>query len=291
MCWGDAGFNVAAVFVDSKCDMPLLDAITMSAPIITLTTDFGTDSFYVAQMKAAILSIHPHVRIVDITHSVPPQNIRYAAWVLVDSCYLFPDDTIHLVVVDPGVGSERRILLARYAGHEFVCPDNGLLTGIANGRTAEFLFQVQNSTLWRSDVSATFHGRDIMGPVSAHRSCGLPPDEFGKPSREIVQITWSVPRVENGQLKGTVEQIDSLGNLISNLPSSLVETFRSRGSALVRLETLTGIPIVSHYQVASSGSTVALIGSHGRLEIAVVNGNAAHELGVELGDEVAVGYG
>ena len=260
----------------------------MSAPIITLTTDFGSDSPYVAQMKGAMLSINPFARIVDITHSVPAQGIRQAAWVLVDSCHFFPEDTIHVVIVDPGVGSDRGVLLARYDGHEFVCPDNGLLTGIAHGSRAESVFSVQNLKYWRAEVSMTFHGRDVMGPVAAHRSLGVVPREFGPPIEEIVKLRWSTPQVENGEVEGLIEQIDSLGNLISDLPSSLVETLGSPDSVSVRIGSTADIPIVDHYQAATSGSIIALIGSHGRLEIAVVNGEAAQVIGAKFGDAIVV---
>jgi S-adenosylmethionine hydrolase len=256
---------------------------------ITLTTDFSHRGWYVAEMKGVALQICPDVQLVDITHDVPPQQIRYGAFVLRQAVSAFPPQTIHVAVVDPGVGTQRRILCFRCAEQWLIGPDNGLLTWAVQRLAARDLCcrVVANRQLFRPVVSRTFHGRDIMVPVAAHLARGLPWEEVGPVTDHWEVLPWPEPGVEEQAVKGEVLVADPFGNLITNIPGSLLHRWRDR-----RLEASLGrwdrIPIVSTYGDAAPGTLVALEGSSGLLEVAVVNGNAAALTGCGAGAAVMV---
>jgi S-adenosylmethionine hydrolase len=256
--------------------------------IITLTTDFGRDSAYVAAMKGVILSINPAAVIVDISHAIGPQNIAEGAFVLGEATPWFPAGSIHVAVVDPGVGTERRIVYASVGGQQYVCPDNGLLSCVCREKPPEVAFEVSNRSLFLADVSNTFHGRDIMAPVAARLSLGLPPRELGPAINDLAHFEWPRPEARDNTVVGRILFADSFGNLISNirredLPSEIeLERFFIEG-AQHRLEG-----IARTYAELSAGAPLALFGSSGLLELAVVRGNAAAQLQLAVGNEVRV---
>lgn len=264
----------------------------MPRPIITLTTDFGPGSPYVAAMKGVILSINPDVELVDITHAVPHQDIRQGAIVLDDACRWFPDGAIHVAVVDPGVGSMRRIVAARCGPHTFVCPDNGLLSRLALRHPPSTIIHVTRAEHWRPQISNTFHGRDIMAPVAARLSLGLPAEQLGDPLSELVTLDWPEVCVSPGKIEGVVESVDSFGNLITNITASQLETV-PRGEDQVRIECdeHETCGIFKAYADQPPMTLIALVGSSGKLELAIVDESAAIMLGVRAGTKVKVTWG
>src|SRR5262245_29261335 len=165
----------------------------MHRPIITLTTDFGTRGPYVASMKGVILGINPLAEIVDISHDIEAQGIREGSLCLAAACHHFPPETIHVAVIDPGVGGSRRLLCVAMHGQIFVAPDNGVLTWPARGAPSVDRFELSQSQYWRDPVSATFHGRDILAPVAAHLSLGVRPDQVGLPVADWIELNWPSP--------------------------------------------------------------------------------------------------
>ncbi len=260
----------------------------MPRPLITLTTDFGESSPYVGQMKGAILSRTPEAAIVDITHGIGPQNIREGALVLADAAPHFPAGTIHIAVIDPGVGTARQVVLAAISGAWFIAPNNGLLGLVARREKPSELYAITEPEYWREGgISATFHGRDVMGPVAAHLARGTPPGAFGPPLAELAPLDWPEPRREGAELHGEVLWIDRFGNAITNIEAGLLE---SHGAAAPPAVESGGkrAAWVATYGEAAAGSLVALLGSSARLELAVVNGSAAGELGLHAGSPVVV---
>ena len=257
-------------------------------PIITLTTDFGISSPYVAQMKASIFSIAPLVNVVDITHAIPPQDITAGAIVLTDTALRFPQRTIHVAVIDPGVGSSRDLVAALVEGHWFIVPDNGLLTGVTAEHPPWAIRKLSNEAFWLTDVSKTFHGRDILGPVAAHLSTGINAEELGPPHEELQKIPWPWPNVVNGQLRGVVIYIDSFGNLITNIQWRDMESWQPAGDVFVECGDVSIQGVSIAYADQPAGSLVALFGSARRLEIAAVNGNAAAVTGIEVGQRITL---
>lgn len=264
--------------------------------IITLTTDFGVEDAYAAALKGVILSINPRATIVDISHHIDAQNIAQGAFVLMTACPHFPDGAIHVAVVDPEVGSERRAIVLKSQRAVFIGPDNGVLSyaalraspeGWSRGGARSDLppglecFEITNPTYWRHPVSPTFHGRDVFAPVAAHISTGVPLREFGGAVSSIQVL--APPRseaLEGGDLVGHVLHIDHFGNIITDIQREDLPQEK------FRLE-------VGQRTIASLGQTyceadglTALIGSSGYLEIALKNGSAARSLGVKSGGRV-----
>ena len=188
----------------------------MADPIITLTTDFGEDSPYVAALKGVLLGLNPAARLVDLSHQIPPQDVRHAAYFLANALPYFPPGALHVVVVDPGVGSERALLYVELGGQKILAPDNGcwtLLPG-AEGAAVGYIRLVQERPL-APDISATFHGRDILAPVAGHLSLGTIPEELGPPLEDWVRLEVPVPRSGLNRIAGEVVFIDHFGNLIT----------------------------------------------------------------------------
>jgi len=260
----------------------------MSRQIVTLTTDFGGGSPYVAQMKGVILSINPDAVLADITHDIPPQNVRQGALVLEEVTHRFPQGTIHVAVVDPGVGTERKIVCAQIAGHYYVAPDNGLLSSVALMESPTQIVSLTNHDYWLPEISRTFHGRDIMAPVAAHLSLGTPMEQFGQPINELTMLDWPQPKTEANRITGEVIAIDSFGNLISNITTEPLTAVDDSSSVAVTCAGETTHGIVETYAQRPSESLVALIGSAGKLEVAVVAGNAAQKLSAKVGDTITV---
>lgn len=255
--------------------------------IITFTTDFGTDSPYVAQMKASVLSLLPAAQIVDITHSIGAQNVMEGASVLSDNAFYFPAGTIHVAVVDPGVGTNREIVAAQVAGHWFIAPDNGLLTGVLQKGEVSDLRSVANRDLWRSEVSQTFHGRDIMAPIAAHLVNGASAEEIGPSCKELIALPWPIASEKDSVVQGEIVYVDSFGNLITNILRRDVPTVAS-DNILVQCADVSINGITTTYGDCEAGALVALFGSTDRLEIAIAQGNAARQTGLAVGQTVVL---
>ncbi|GAC1470927.1 MAG: hypothetical protein NVSMB9_16540 [Isosphaeraceae bacterium] len=260
----------------------------MSGPgILTLTTDFGSDGPYVAAMKGVILSLAPGTQIVDVSHAIAPQNIMEGAFVLGEIIEVFPARTVHLAVVDPGVGTKRRLIAARVAEQWFVLPDNGLLSGVVRGRPPEGVWEITNPLIRRSRVSATFHGRDILAPAAAHLVQGGDPDELGPSCQTFETVRNFRPAKDDQGYVGEVIFRDVFGNLITNISEDLLGEGQSDGWVVeIAGERIAGIQRT--YGESRTGALIALIGSGGWLEVAMVNGDAAQQLAVGLGTTVRV---
>jgi S-adenosylmethionine hydrolase len=258
--------------------------------IITLTTDFGRDSPYVAAMKGVILSINPEATIVDISHGIAPQNIVEGTFVLGETTQWFSPNSIHVAVVDPGVGTARRIVYARVAGQQYVCPDNGLLSYLLRDQSLEYAVEVTNRSLFLAEVSNTFHGRDIMAPVAAHLSLGFPPHKLGPAVSRLNLFEWPRPERRDNAVRGRILGADSFGNLITNirredLPDDIEPAYFFVETAQQQFDG-----IVKTYFESPAGSPVALFGSSGLLELAIVQGNAALQLQIAIGDNLGVSW-
>ena len=258
--------------------------------IITLTTDFGTGSPYVAAMKGVILSINPDATLVDITHDIRPQDIRHGAVVLGDVTGLFPDGTIHVAVVDPGVGTDRPIVYTRIGQHHFVVPDNGLLGELLERTPADHIVRIENREYWREPVSNTFHGRDIMAPVAAHLSLGVLPEKLGPPAETTARLEMPKPRIRPGRIDGVVMEVDSFGNLITNITADMLVGYPMDERVCIVCGIYETFGILSAYAQQHPDMFVALVGSSGRLELAIVEGNASQRLGLQAGMPVTVAW-
>ena len=261
----------------------------MSA-IITLTTDFGLIDGYVAAVKGVILSINPQSTLIDITHQIPPQNINRAAFVLSTVCNYFPPQTVHLVIIDPGVGTKRRAVILKTPQYYFIAPDNGVLSYIIRKFSAKLdinsdlsAVAVTNPKYWRSPVSHTFHGRDIFAPVAAYLSLGVSMKEFGEPLSSINILPLAEPHIaSDGSLVGKVIHIDTFGNLITNIRE--IDLREGEPTIFIGNQTIKGLSKT----YAEGGKLVALIGSNGYLEISLREDNAAAYLNAQIGSEVAI---
>jgi S-adenosylmethionine hydrolase len=243
-------------------------------PIITLLTDFGTTDHYVAAMKGVILGICPEVRLIDITHEIEPYAIAEAAFTLSQAWKCFPPGSIHLVVVDPGVGSSRRPILVESEGHLFVGPDNGVFE-MANSLVRSIQVRaIENDRYFHHPVSQTFHGRDIFAPVAAHLASGIPPAEFGPEITDWVRLFRSA---------GIVLKIDRFGNIITDIPAQAIENKTTihieAGSAVIT-------EVAPSYSDAPPNTLFAIAGSSGFVEISINQGNAARQILVKSGDRV-----
>ena len=262
----------------------------MSDPLITLTTDFGEESPYVAAMKGVILGINPAARLVDLTHQVPPQDVRYAAFFLAGSVPYYPAGTLHVVVVDPGVGSERAVLHVEAEGQRLLVPDNGCWTSLLKPVSpAPRVIRVAEPRYWRQPVSATFHGRDIFAPVAGHLSRGVAPADLGPIMTEWVRLPEPpAPRPGMNSLTGEVVFVDHFGNLITNIPAENLQP--PRVLMVGKQSFRTGFRWVRTYAEADPGRLVALASSNGMLEVAVAQGSAARKLKAGVGTPVTVGW-
>jgi S-adenosylmethionine hydrolase len=256
--------------------------------LVTLTTDFGVSSPYVAQMKAVLLSLSSGIRIIDITHGIHSQNVAEGAVVLADVTPLFPAGTIHIAVIDPGVGTARRLLFTECSGQKYLLPDNGLLTLVARKNPPNLLISLENCKYWRPEVCSTFHGRDILAPVAAHICLGVSPGDLGPQVTDFVRLPWPDAAIGPGRIAGHIIYVDSLGNLITNITRQQLTQIGPLGDSEVSLLGKTIVGIGSTYADSPPGSLVALCDSQGRLEIAMVNGNAARELATLPGAAVEV---
>ncbi|WP_337173077.1 SAM-dependent chlorinase/fluorinase [Paludisphaera sp.] len=257
----------------------------MRPGIVTLTTDFGGVGPYVAAMKGVLLGMAPGVAIVDVCHSIAPQNILEGAFVLEGIVKAFPEGTVHLAVVDPGVGTARRMLAIRTAGQWFVLPDNGLITGVAGLYGVEAAWEIANPRLARGEVAPTFHGRDVLAPAAAHILKGGDPAELGPATERFVTLRNFEPTPAERGCIGEVIFRDAFGNLITNIGEAHLAARPSRDWVVeVGGRRIDGV--ARTYGESPPGSLIALLGSTGWVEVAVVNGDAGRLLSAGPGATV-----
>lgn len=241
--------------------------------IVTLLTDFGTADGYVATMKGVIMCMAPECRIMDATHEIPPQDIRAGAWALMQYWRWFPQRTIHIAVVDPGVGTGRDALLVRADGHWFLSPDNGLLSGVLRQARQVELRRLLPGVHHPSGRSATFHGRDVFAYVAGLLAQGASPHTISETTKSVVMPKWATVMVSKDRIVGEVIHVDRFGNLITNITRRLLD--ESGGSDYsVRLSGGPILQMCNTYGDGKEGELIALINSSDAVEIAVVNGSA-----------------
>jgi S-adenosylmethionine hydrolase len=275
---------------------------------IALLSDFGDRDTYVGTMKGVILGICPDVILVDVTHNIDPQHVRQGAFMLHSSFYHFPQGTIFLVVIDPGVGSMRRPIALRGGGYTFVAPDNGVLTYVMDMLGQGEIVELVNSDYWLPEVSKTFHGRDIFAPVAAHLATGVPLRELGEPSGQVVRLPKPQMDVNGTRVTGEVMHIDHFGNITTSIGHLYWENEANLTLTPAFDDALPSLPIGAQsstvllhgkviysvrasYSEALRGDLLALVGSSGYLEVAVNQGNAAERLDVVVGDRVELEIG
>lgn len=250
---------------------------------ITLLSDFGTRDGYAATMRGVIAAIAPRVIIEDATHDVTPGDVAGGAWALGSYWRYFPAGTVHVAVVDPGVGSDRRALAAAVDGHFFVAPDNGLLTYVLRERPAARVVSIENAAYVRETISATFHGRDIFAPAAAHLALGVSLDQLGPVVPNALLLPELIPTRSGDIIRGQIVHIDRFGNLITNVPGEWISP-----QAKVRFGAIDLGVVRRTYSEAQSGHAVAVVGSAGFLEIGVRDGEAARVLWKGKGTIVVV---
>ncbi len=255
--------------------------------IITLTTDFGYKDPFVGIMKGVVARINPLAQIIDLSHGIAPQDIMGAALILRHSVNFFPPGSIHVVVVDPGVGSSRRPLLIECRGNFFIGPDNGVLSLSLGGEEPTRMVHLSNTEYHRRPVSATFHGRDIFAPVAAHLSAGVDFTAFGDAVENITRIHW--PRVSKTPrgLQGEIVYIDGFGNLFTNITEQDLGAFPD-GRFAIGIGGVLIQGLATNYVAGGTGQCVALINSWGLLEIAVYLGSAERACGARIGDKLDI---
>ena len=280
----------------------------MATSLLVFTTDFGLSDSYAGVMKGVALGINPDLTLIDLTHQIAPQNVFQGSFALGVSYRYFPPNTIHVVVVDPGVGTSRRPVLLQTPHGSFVAPDNGLLSRVlddyipnpptASGPVelppAPRAYHLTNPDYWLHPVSSTFHGRDIFTPVGSHLSLGVPPASLGEATDILEYLPVPHPRVNDEGIRGEIMYGDIYGNLISNVPGKLLEgrsitEVRIRGRSISRLSRTFNDGPPSGNDKPPSG-LVALVGSHGYLEVAVPNGSAAAALPAGPGEPIGVTF-
>lgn len=271
--------------------------------LISLTTDFGDQDGYVGVMKGVMASIAPSATFVDLTHAIPPQDIRSAAYVLWTALPYFPPESVHLVVVDPGVGTARRPIAARTAWGAMVGPDNGVFSYVWDVAPPTAIVELRNPQYRRAEVCATFHGRDIFSPAAAYLARGVPLEDFGPAITDPVRLPAPTCRFQDGALHGEVLYADHFGNLITSIGRlswegaqlRLEPAFSAAPALLLPFERSEVFvvgrslgPLRRTYGEVALGAALALIGSEGLLELAIARGNAAAGLGLPIGAPVTV---
>jgi S-adenosylmethionine hydrolase len=256
--------------------------------IVTFTTDFGAHDHYVGTMKGVVLGIAPAATLVDICHEVVSFDVMDGALTLGQAYRFFPPGTIHVVVVDPGVGGVRRPIIADTGRHVFVCPDNGVLSCVYLHESKVSVRHIVNDRYFLHPVSNTFHGRDIFAPVAAHIAAGVPIEEFGPEIQDCE--TLSIPRpqaVGKGQVQGSVLKIDKFGNVVTNItPKDVVEFIGSGNAFQVKVANTIVSDFRTSYAGAESGQLFSIFGSMGYLEVASNQSSAAETLNIAAGDVV-----
>lgn len=260
--------------------------------IITLLTDFGLSDVYVGVMKGAIARINSELKIIDLTHEIPPQNIAAARFCLMNSVAYFPTETVHIAVVDPGVGSKRRPVAIQCANCFLVGPDNGLFSGVLSRESPIAAVELTNSKYWRSaQPSTTFHGRDIFAPAGAHLANGVALTDLGQSIDPNTLVQLSIPNCTATPtgIAGYIQYVDRFGNLIANIPNKLVAR-KNWSVTISKNDRVLSIPSGQTYSNTKQGDLIAIIGSDGWLEIAVNGGSAQSVLQLKIGDNVQINY-
>ena len=258
----------------------------MSTPIITLTTDFGTADGFVGAMKGIILGINREARLVDIAHTVPRQDVFAGAMVLRNTWKHFPAGTIHLGVIDPGVGTDRAAIVAVVDDGLFVLPDNGMITLVARETPIRAAYAITNRIYMRDTISRTFHGRDVFAPVAAHLSLGRPAESVGPLLEDLVRLPYSEPIASARRIEGEIVYRDNYGNLFTNIVADMVPD----GHAALEVGGHRIGGPRSAYGEVPAGEILFLVGSSDLVEIAVNGGNAAEKLGAGIGTPVALSW-
>jgi S-adenosylmethionine hydrolase len=260
----------------------------MRSSIITLLTDFGLKDPYLASMKGVILKINPRCMLIDITHQVNPHDVEEGAFILANAYSTFPKGTIHLAVVDPGVGGPRKPILLVTENHFFIGPDNGLFTFALQREKMKQGVALTRPNFFLPRVSTTFHGRDIFAPVAAHLSLGIRPKAFGKEIDSWVELPSQKPRMKEGKLLGEIIHVDTFGNLVSNIDQQRLSQFSKDRSFVIRVGRRTIRGLEKRYQEGKKNEPIALFGSGGFLEISIREGNAQKLLKVRRGDPIQI---
>jgi S-adenosylmethionine hydrolase len=259
----------------------------MPRSIITLTTDFGLKDPYVAEIKAVILSINPKAIIVDITHEIEKFNVRMGAYVLASASLYFPKETIHVAVIDPGVGTRRRPLLVETKQAFYVGPDNGVLALAAKNQGIKHIYEIKNRKLMMPKISNTFHGRDIFAPIAAYLSKGIKPVEFGPEIGKIVIPKFAKTIQRKDAFFGEVLHVDDFGNVITNFGEKELKTLGIRDAVNLEIKGVNlSLKLCKAYAEVEAQKPLAIIGSHNFLEISINQGNAAKTFDIKVGDKV-----
>ena len=253
-----------------------------SPRIVTLTTDFGTGSGYVAELKGRLLHARRPFTLIDITHDVPPHDVGAAAWLVAWACPAFPPGSLHLIIVDPGVGTARRIVWVKAGGQDYLAPDNGVLSRVLAATPADETRVLEVP----AGASNTFHGRDVIAPAAASIIEGVPPESLGPEAGQLERLPIPVPRETPAGLEGAVVAIDTFGNLLTNLPADLLPRLVAAGRLVVGDREITRI--VGTYGEAPPGTPVALVSSQGLIEAAVVQGRGDAILTARVGTRVVL---
>ena len=256
--------------------------------MITLTSDFGLKDPYVAEMKAAILTINSKATIIDITHEVEKFKIRQAAFVLASAVPYFPEDTVHLAVVDPGVGTQRRAIIVKAKKTLFVGPDNGILVLAAQKQGIERVHELTNPKFMLSKISNTFHGRDVFAPAAAYLNEGVRPEEFGLEVKDFVNPEFVKIKKTKSSMIGEILHIDGFGNIITNIKEKDITGLNGQPVTIEFSKTSLKLPLAKTYGEAKPKEALALTGSHGFIEIALNQGNAAKKYHAKVGEKIKV---
>lgn len=260
----------------------------MPAPVIAFLSDFGQCDTYVGCVKGALYKKSPHARIVDLTHQVPPQDVAAGAWLLRQSVPWMPHGTVVLAVVDPGVGTQRPMIAVKTDNYLAVAPDNGLLSWWLATETILEIRRLENKELWNDSVSATFHARDVMGPVAGFLCAGGKFEQVGATVQRLIELPKPYLQNDSGSIRGEVVYIDHFGNAITNIPVGI--DANKRNELIKRTVTVdnVNVPMVSSYDSGQTNQLIGLIGSSGTLELAVKNGSAAELHGITRGKLVTL---
>ena len=258
--------------------------------MITLVTDFGNESGYAGVMKGVILTVNHNCQVIDITHQVSPHDIEEAAFLLYNTYSYFPKHSIHIVVVDPGVGSERIPIVVETDKHWFVGPDNGVFSLLFSGEGVKKVWEITNKCYFLPEVSSTFHGRDIFAPIAAHLSLGVPAEELGKEVKKFIRLKDIDPKVFKGMIKAKVIHVDRFGNLVSNISQDLFNKVVADKSFSITVGGRKVQKLSLSYTEAGNDEILALFGSSGWLEVSLKDGNCQKELQVKKGAAVEINY-
>lgn len=258
-------------------------------PLISLLTDFGTKDPFVGEMKAVIFSICPGARVIDITHEIQRFDIRIGAFILASASPHFPKGTVHVAVVDPGVGSERRPIAVHTKRGLYVGPDNGLLIPAATREGVQHVYEVTNRSLMRDTISSTFHGRDIFAPVAAHLACGTQLNEVGGEITDYVQLSFGQPKFDEHGITCEAIHVDQFGNIVTNIPQQNMHGLNSNAKFVVTIHgKRLRARLVKTYSDIGERELGLIAGGHGFLEIASRQNSAARRLKAKAGDPVRV---